>query len=95
MKMVYKLRKGSVGNCQFNRFGKTCYPCILSAIKAKRWIQESLDDIDDIYVIEKEYKGIYVYWIVGCDLCCSGIQRNQLIPVNTKRRKAEFLISQL
>jgi hypothetical protein len=77
--MIYKLKKGTKGKCHSI---DTCHRCLAKILGRP---------CDDIYVEELPNEAVR-FVFVKYGFSCTNIRRSQLVPVNTRRRKAEFLI---
>jgi len=78
--MIYRLKKGTKGSCKHN--DKSCCDCMY------RLVAKSLP----MYVTEYEQIGKKGYHFLGVGYWCPEIQREQLIPINTSKRQAKYML---
>ena len=89
--MIYKLKKNvKIKDCEFikNSDERNCYACLINI----GWIKKG--DIIYIEKIERKYR-LNLEKENGErreNLFCQGLKKEHLIPINTAKRKARYLL---
>jgi len=78
--MIYFVKRKTKGAC---RVSGDCYHCL------------NLKNKVNLYICDDNKKYIFITRNEGGYTWCDGIQKEQLIPVNTKKRMARFLIDRV